>query len=174
MPGDYTLVLEARGPSGTRTVKHAVPLTLTPVAVPPAPAAASTLAATASGTVPATTLKPLSVAHGPTTTAVPGAVVIRDAASWVAFWMRLPTRKPPPDIDFARVTLLALVVDADAGASVQPIVERIERDGDAAVVHWRMAPAPGTVAGESAGAARPFAVVGVIGHDGPIRFEPVP
>ncbi len=173
-PGDYTLVLEARGPAGTRTVRHAVPVTVTSAAVPPAPTSGSTSPAATSGTVSATTLKPLSVAHGPTTSADPGVRVIRDEASWVAFWMHLPTRQPPPDIDFARVTLLALVVDAEATSPMHPVVDRIERDGDAAVVHWRTAPATSTGAPEPAGATRPFAVVGVIGHDGPIRFEPVP
>jgi hypothetical protein len=46
-------------------------------------------------------------------------------------------------------------------------VERIEPDGDAIVVHWGIAP----VQPSDTPNRRPFAVVGVLGHDGPVRFE---
>lgn len=172
--GEYVLVVEARD-GGSSAVRHAVPLTFhaseaapTTSADEPAPADATSRAAAA-----APPLRPLAVAHGPTTTHPQrGPQVIRDSASWNAFWLRLPTRQPPPDIDFERVTLIALVIDSDGSTPVQPVVERIEREGDAVVVYWHSAPSTQAGVSATSGAPpRPFTVVGIIGHDGPVRFH---
>jgi VWFA-related protein len=165
-PGEYALVIEARGPDAARRVRHAVPVTLRTTA--PSPATAVTSSA-------ATRVAPLPVAHGPSTLHRAGEpFVIRDEATWQAFWGRLPTTQRPPDIDFTRVTLLAFVVDAQPASPVQPLVERIDRDGHGLVVRWRTAPATTTPATDPGFPYRPFAVLGIIGHDGPVRFEAIP
>lgn len=176
--GDYLLVVEARDAQGPATVRHAVPVTLRPVtaaaaAPADAPVATGTTGASRTGSTPP--LRPLAVAHGPTSTHPrTGPQVIRDSATWTAFWLHLPTRQPPPDIDFERVTLLAFVIEGDAATPVQPAVERIEHDGDAVVVHWHAAPSTETGApATTAAPPRPFTVVGIIGHDGPVRFQAV-
>jgi hypothetical protein len=161
--GDYVLVVEARRSADEPPVRHAVPLTLQSAAVapmaPPGPPRPSTAARA---------YRPMSVVHGPSTSHAPvGAMVIRTEQAWRAFWSHLPTRQPPPDIDFPRVTLLAFVIEGSTGTPVRPSVERIEPDGDAIVVHWGIAP----VQPSDTPNRRPFAVVGVLGHDGPVRFE---
>jgi VWFA-related protein len=164
--GEYVLVVEARGADAATKVRHAVPVTLRSTA--PAPAAAVTSSA-------APRVAPLPVAHGPSTLHRAGEpFVIRDEATWQAFWGRLPTTQRPPDIDFTRVTLLAFVVDAEPASPVQPLVQRIDRDGDGLVVHWRTAPAPTAPSPDPGFPYRPFAVLGIIGHDGPVRFEAIP
>ena len=163
-PGDYTLLVEARDPAGARAVSRAVALTLRSAS---APAATSTPAASA-----APVLKP--VAHGPTTLhPAGGPLIIRDEQAWRAFWSRLPTGQPPLAIDFPRVTLLAFVVDAGAAAPVRPVVERTESEGDTLVVFWRTAPTTSAAVMPAGAPHRPFSVVGIIGHDGPIRFEEI-
>ncbi len=160
-PGDYVLVVEARGPDPAATVRHAVPVTIGP---PPEALSTSAPAAGASVT-------PLPVASGPSTRhPAAGGIVIRDEAAWHTFWEGLPTSQRPPDIDFARVTLFAVVVDAEPTAPVQPVVERVEREGDGLVVHWRLGKGPAAPAVDAGFPYRPFTVVGVIGHDGPVRF----
>ena len=160
-PGDYVLVVEARGPDPAAPVRHAVPVTIGP---PPEALSTSAPAAGASVT-------PLPVASGPSTRhPAAGGIVIRDEAAWHTFWEGLPTSQRPPDIDFARVTLFAVVVDAEPTAPVQPVVERVEREGDGLVVHWRLGKGPAAPAVDAGFPYRPFTVVGVIGHDGPVRF----
>ncbi len=163
-PGTYTLLVEARDPAGAGAVSRAVALKLRA-------ASASTAALTPA--VSATpVLKP--VAHGPTTSHPAGMpLIIRDGQAWTAFWSRLPTRQPPLAIDFPRVTLLAFVVDAGAAAPARPVVERTESEGDTLVVFWRTAPTTSAVAMPAGAPHRPFSVVAIIGHDGPIRFEEV-
>jgi VWFA-related protein len=164
-PGDYLLVVEARAESGAPSVRHAVPLTLrSPAIAPPPPVAA------AGEPITREVMRPLILAHGPGTTHAPvGAMVIRHEAAWKAFWLHLPTRQPVPDIDFARATLVAFVIDGGTGALVQPAVDRIEREREGVVVRWRI------VRAQPADAAnrRPFLVVGLLGHQGPVRFERV-
>lgn len=166
-PGSYTLVVDARrAEADANPVRHALALTLEAPAVPvhtadPAPTTAHA------------DLNPIRVAYGPETTHESvGPLVIRDEAAWTAFWLHLPTSQTPPPIDFARVTLLAFVIDGDSTAPVQPVVDRIQRMGDTAVVHWRTAAAPRDPASSTPG-TRPFVVVGIVGHDGPVRFEPL-
>ncbi len=166
-PGSYTLVVEARrAQADARPVRHAIPVTLEASAAPgntadPAPTTADA------------DLNPIRVAYGPETAHEPvGPLVIRDEAAWTAFWRHLPTSQTPPPIDFSRVTLLAFVVEGNGSSPVEPVVERIERAAGAAVVHWRTVASSGASSSKGT-AARAFLVVGVVGHDGPVRFEPV-
>jgi VWFA-related protein len=161
--GDYTLLVEARGAAGERPVTRAVPLRLRP---------ATALATPASPRAAAPVLKP--VAHGPSTShPASEPLIIRDEQAWTAFWSRLPTGQPPLAIDFPRVTLLAFVVDAGAAAPVRPVVERTESEGDTLVVFWRTAPTTSAMVMPAGAPHRPFSVVGIIGHAGPIRFEEI-
>jgi VWFA-related protein len=163
--GDYLLVVDARHSADEPPVRHAVPLTLHSAAAAPMAPAGPPGPSTA-----ARAYRPMSVVHGPRTSHAPvGAMVIRTEQGWRAFWSHLPTRQPPPDIDFPRVTLLAFVIEGNPATPVRPIVDRIEPEGDAIVVHWRAASAQPSDTPNS----RPFAVVGVLGHDGPVRFERV-
>jgi hypothetical protein len=84
----------------------------------------------------------------------------------------LRTQQSPPDIDFDRVTLLAVVLgDTPDTARQMPRVESTRYDGGTLVVSWRTEPASAVRGREP---RMPFVVVGVTGHDGSVRFERVP
>jgi hypothetical protein len=163
-PGAYTLVIDARATSGGRPVSHAIPLRLEA-------AAAGAVATEAATSVPVSrTITPLSVAHGPLTRhAQRGPQVIRTEREWKTFWLTLPTRQPAPDIDFSRVTLLAIVGD-DSGAV--PGITRVQTEPGGVVVQWMTTPAAAPNAG-TAEPPRPFVVVGLPGQQGRVRFERV-
>lgn len=166
--GAYTLVVEARDAKDSQVVRHAVMMTLH--APTPEPIESKVGAASAADV----SLRPLAVAHGPTTTyPETGPRVIRDEAAWEAFWRHLPTQQARPDIDFARVTLLVFVVDDRVASQGEPQVDRVEREGEVMVVHWRLAPRPPDERPGQADPRRPFLVVGIIGHDGPVRFSAI-
>jgi VWFA-related protein len=172
-PGAYTLVVEARHAAGVarhgagegdrRSRTHAIPVTLGP-ADPSAVAATATVA-------PARTLTPLAVAHGPYTRHdVRGPQVIRSEEAWTAFWRSLPTRQAAPDIDFSRVTLLAVVAEDDGPES--PRITRVTTEPGGLLVEWtttRLAESvtPGTP-------VRPFVVVGLTQAQGRVRFQKTP
>ncbi|MGI8672735.1 MAG: hypothetical protein ACR2LU_09025, partial [Luteitalea sp.] len=166
-PGPYTLLVEARGasPAG-RPVRHVVPVRLVPAA-----SAAATPAATSS-TAPRT-LTPVTVAHGPLTRhAHRGPLVIRTAEEWAAFWKQLPTRQAPPDIDFARVTLLAIVSDEEGTQPGDPRITQVQTEPGGVVVQWTITPRPPAGA-DVPNATRPFVVMGLPGLPGQVRFERV-
>ncbi len=111
--------------------------------------------------------------HGPFTRhAQPGPQVIRTEQDWKAFWLSLPTRQAAPDIDFARVTLVAIVSDGVGEQPGAPRVTRVQAEPGGVVVQWttsRVEPqSPAT-----AEPLRPFLVVGLIGQQGRVRFERV-
>lgn len=155
--GTYTLLLEADETSnrGARTVRHAIPIALATRAV-----------SRASRT--GTAVRHTVVAHGPSSRHdAPGAFVMRTEEEWRAFWSRLPTRQAPPDIDFARVTLLAVV--SDTGTATPAVSQVIEADG-VTLVHWSAAKLPA----EGDAGSRPFVVVGLVEHESArIVFERV-
>jgi VWFA-related protein len=172
-PGAYTVVVEARqasaparqsaGENGKRSRTHAIPITL-------AAADRSTAAPTPGAAAPRS-LTPLAVAHGPYTRhEVRGPQVIRSEQAWTAFWRTLPTRQAAPDIDFSRVTLLALVAEADVAHS--PQVTRVTSEPGGLLVEWTTTPLAGPV---PAGVpVRPFVVVGLTQAQGRVRFQRVP
>lgn len=153
-PGAYALVIEARSSRRGEMARHAVPLLLREGHAMPG----------------ATSVVPRPVAHGPTSLFTRGGThVIRTPDAWREFWQQLPTRLPAIDIDFDRVTLLAVVLDDDSGR-VPEVMDALT-EGDELVVRWRPTPAP--PAPSATAPRRPFVVVGVIGHPGSVRFERV-
>ena len=157
--GSYALVWEvAASGQPDDAVRHALPITLRAA---PTSSASATVAPT-----------PLAVAHGPVSSFdEAGTHVIRTAAEWRVFWDHLPTRQSPPDIDFDRVTLLAVVLDDTQHAGSQtPRVESTRHDAGTLVVSWSTTPASLVRRHEP---GKPFVVVGITGHDGPVRFERV-
>jgi len=172
-PGAYTVVVEARqavgragdgpgGQSGNRSRTHAIPVTLTP--------ASAGTAGTAS-VAPPRTLTPLTVAHGPYTRHdVRGPQVIRSEQAWTAFWRTLPTRQAAPDIDFSRVTLLALVAEDDVPQS--PRITRVTTEPGGLLVEWTTTPLAETVT--PGNPVRPFVVVGLTNAEGRVRFQRTP
>jgi hypothetical protein len=155
--GSYALVWEVGVAGQPGIVRHALPVTLR------TPSAASADAAPT----------PLTVAHGPVSSFdEAGTHVIRTASEWLAFWRHLPTQQSPPDIDFDRVTLLAVVLD-DASATERqtPRVASTRHDAGTLVVSWHTAPASEVRRQEP---GKPFIVVGITGHVGAVRFERVP
>ncbi len=161
-PGAYTLVLEARPSPGARPTSHAIPVTLEPAD----PAAVASAIAR-----PSRTLTPLTVASGPLAgTARPGPMAIRTEQEWTTFWRALPTRQAPPDIDFARVTLLAIVADDSMPAT--PRITRVHTEPGGIVVQWTTTPLVDAPDGPES--PRPFVVMGLTSADGHVRFERTP
>jgi hypothetical protein len=161
--GDYRLVVDVPGATTMPAGGHVLPVRLRP-------------AANGDVAVPTSTshvLEPLPVAHGPLTRhAHRGPLVIRTEEAWVAFWKALPTRQPPPDIDFTRATLLAIVSDDDGVAAAAPVVDSVRTEPAGILVRWRLGPvAVGVTA--PAEPLRPFVVVGLPGLHGQVRFERV-
>jgi VWFA-related protein len=156
--GTYALLVEATEGEETRVVRHAVPIEL--VGAPPA--------VTTAGVA----IVPHSVvARGPTSMHdTPGTFVIRTEQEWHTFWRQLPTRQAPPDIDFARVTLLAVVGEA---GTADPSVDTVTHADGTTVVRWRVTPAPEVQDASAAGRRPlPFVVVGLVEHQATdIRFE---
>jgi VWFA-related protein len=188
IPGEYMLVTEALAVERAEVVRHAIPVTLREAspdrvgadlttgagsASPPPDGTGTSLDAdgsrTARSAVP-TGVTTLPVAHGPTSLFDRGGThVIRTADAWQLFWKHLPTRQAAPDIDFDRVTVLAVVLGDEPGQV--PEVTGSRADGADLVVEWRATAADEPVA--SSRAARPFVVVGITDYDGPVRFERV-
>lgn len=154
--GAYLLVVEARA-GASDVARHVVPVRVE---------GASRAAAAATA---ARTLAPRSVAHGPLTRDTRrGGVVIRTADEWQAFWTHLPTRQAPPDIDFDRVVLLAVISDADGPAPATPRIDAIRTEPGGIVVEWTAVVAPPSLA--SPPPMRPFIVVGLTDVAGHVRF----
>ena len=96
--------------------------------------------------------------------------MIRSEQAWTAFWRTLPTRQAAPDIDFSRVTLLAVVAEEDVPES--PRITRVTTEPGGLLVEWTTTPivdavAPGTP-------VRPFVVVGLTQAQGRVRFQRTP
>ena len=113
------------------------------------------------------------VAYGPTSRHPRAStLVIRTGQEWGEFWKDLPTRQPLPVIDFADVTLLAIVLETDSKPIAEgPSVNRIEQSGDAAVIYWETKPLtlPPDVPKDTA--LRPFIVVRLSESIGDVRFQ---
>lgn len=157
--GSYALLVEATEGAAKRSVRHVVPIELAAHTYTPTLATAGTMSV------------PHLVARGPATMhAAPGTFVIRTEQEWRAFWGQLPTRQAPPDIDFARVTLLAVVSDP---GTLQPTVDAVTHADGTTVVRWSAASVADTREAQAAG-THPFVVVGLIEHQSEkIRFERV-
>ncbi|WP_239488878.1 VWA domain-containing protein [Luteitalea sp. TBR-22] len=186
--GGYTLVVEARQRAEGRPRAHAIPVRFevgalaAPVASRVVPTAGSTAmpatesSATAPPAAPSTTsapraLTPLSVASGPLTrSAHRGPLVIVTEEEWRGFWRTLPTRQAAPNIDFDRVTLLAVVSEDEAPAT--PRITRVTSEPGGFVVEWTSEPMAAPPA--SSEPPRPFVVVGLTDVAGSVRFVRVP
>lgn len=164
-PGAYTLVVDARREGrGSAATTHAIPVRLV--------AESSAAAATRASSAAPRELTPLAVAHGPSTRHERrGPQVIRTEEEWTAFWQSLPTRQAPPAIDFARVTLLAIV--AEDGPPATPRITRVRTEPDGLVVEWTAEPLPVAPAPAAADPVRPFVVMGLTQAQGRVRFEKV-
>jgi hypothetical protein len=162
--GDYRLVVDVPGATTIPAGGHVLPVRLRP-------------AASGDDAVPTSTshvLEPLSVAHGPLTRhAHRGPLVIRTEEAWVAFWKALPTRQRPPDIDFSRATLLAIVSDDDGVTAAAPVVDSVRTEPGGILVRWRLGPVAAGATAPGAERRRPFVVVGLPGLHGQVRFERV-
>ena len=97
-------------------------------------------------------------------------MVIRTDTEWASFWKTLPTRQAPPNIDFDRVTLLALV-SPDATPTT-PRVTRVTTEPGGIVVEWTTTPMTDLPPGGQP--PRPFVVVGLTEVAGSTRFVRVP
>ena len=160
-PGPYTLLVEARRAIGERVAAaHAIPVSLVVADAAAGPASAGV----------ARPLSPLPVASGPLArTTHRGPRVIRSEAEWTTFWRALPTRQAPPAIDFARVTLLAIVADEDTPGT--PHITRVHTEPGGIVVQWTTTPIAEAPA--SPEPLRPFVVMGLTSAEGRVRFERV-
>ncbi|MGV3515781.1 hypothetical protein, partial [Luteitalea sp.] len=78
-------------------------------------------------------------------------------------------RHPAPDIDFSRVTLVAIV--AEDGPPATPRVARVTTEPGGVVVEWTTEPMAGLPA---ANPVRPFVVLGLTQAEGRVRFARVP
>ena len=162
-PGTYTLLVEARRPDGTTGAAHAIPVHLEP-------ATDATARRESSPAPVGPNLTPLSVASGPLArTAHRGPLVIRTEEAWAAFWRTLPTRQTPPDIDFTRVTLLAIVADDPPG---MPRITAVRPEAGGILVQWTTSPIDGRT--EETEPLRPFVVMGLTSAEGRVRFERAP
>jgi hypothetical protein len=95
-----------------------------------------------------------------------GPQVIRNEESWAAFWATLPTRQAAPPIDFARVTLLAVVAERDE--PVTPRITRVTTEPGGLVVEWTAEPLAASLS--TARPVRPFVVMGLTSAEGRVRF----
>jgi hypothetical protein len=154
-------------------VRRAIPIVLRGFSAATTPdSAAASASAAAAGETGYRRVTHTTVAHGPTSWHPKAAtLVIRTEQQWAEFWKQLPTRQPPPAIDFARVTLLAIVLETGAGGpEQQPSVSRVEQAPDGAVVYWqstRMVRPPDVPVDTL---LRPFIVVGLTERVGVVRF----
>lgn len=158
-PGTYALVVEAREHAGGRVVRHAVPVD---IEAPPAPSMA----------IDESVVPHSVVARGRAARhRAPGTFVIRTEREWQAFWAQLPTSQAAPDIDFARVVLLAVVGEGD---SLEPSVDSVTHGDGTTVVRWSAGSRVGP-ADAAAPRGRPFVVVGLVEQaGGVVRFERTP
>lgn len=171
--GDYVLLTEAHAAAADTALRGAIPITLRSSSTS---AGADIAATSANAVAPGARNRVIPhtiVAHGPTSWhEKPVTLVIRTEQEWAAFWKHLPTRQSPPAIDFARVTLLAIVLETDSkDVAEQPSVSRIEQNPDAAVVHWESKTM--TRPSDAARPLRPFIVVGLTERVGHVRFQRV-
>ncbi|HTU99395.1 MAG TPA: VWA domain-containing protein, partial [Luteitalea sp.] len=160
--GNYRMVVDVPGETILPADGHVVPIRLdAPEATaPPLETAASI------------ELTPLSVAHGSLTRhAHRGPLVITTDEAWTDFWQSLPTRQPRPDIDFGRVTLLAIVSPDEGTGPAMPRITRVRTEPGGVVVHWTRGPAINDRVGTEL--PRPFVVVGLTSTQGRVRFEEV-
>jgi hypothetical protein len=171
--GEYVLITDAQVTGAEARLRRAIPITLrdSEIAAPRAPAGAPP-DAVALSTPPTRPIPHTVVAHGPTSWhSGPGTSVIRTEQEWAAFWKQLPTRRMPLPVDFARVTLLAIVLETDVRSAEKPVVTRIELEAGTTIVHWETAAA---VLGNDAATStplHPFIVVALTGEVREVRFE---
>jgi VWFA-related protein len=154
-PGNYSVVLEAEG-----TKKEKVAQALTITLVPAAPG----LSGSRNGT-------PVRVAYGRLLSGSgPETLVIREHAEWQRFWARLPGSTPLPDIDFARFTLVAVVLDAGSGETT-PVIDTAERVGATTILTWRSGPPSSPGRGDGHQHGRPFDVAAIPRSTEAIEFR---
>jgi hypothetical protein len=167
--GEYVLLTAVRARAAAAPVRRAIPIVLR------GSTAATSASAAAEGETGYRRVPHTIVAHGPTSWHPKAAtLVIRTEQEWAEFWKQLPTRQPPPAIDFARVTLLAIVLEGRAGGpEQQPSVSRVEQAPGGAVVYWHPTglARPPDVPVDTL--LRPFIVVGVTERVGVVRFQRV-
>ena len=91
---------------------------------------------------------------------------------WSEFWKQLPTRQPPPAVDFTERTLLAVVLQTDSTSIAErPSVNRVEQDGEAVVIYWETKPLTLPPDAPKDTPLRPFVVVGLTERVGQVRFQ---
>jgi VWFA-related protein len=166
--GDYVLLSEAHTTAPVKVVRGAIPITLRGAGGGEASTEASARREPVRRVIPHAV-----VAYGPASRH-PGAktLVIRTGQEWGEFWKQLPTRQPLPAVDFAQVTLVAVVVETDSKSIAErPSVNRVEQDGDAAVIYWETEPLTLPLDAPTGTPLRPFIVVGLTEHVGNVRFQ---
>ena len=171
--GDYVLLTEARATAADKVLRGAIPIALGGASTAGADTALTSAVPTAPADSRSRVIPHTVVAHGPTSWHQKAdTIVIRTERDWVGFWKYLPTRQPAPDVDFGRVTLVAIVIETDSKAGAeQPSVSRIERTPDATVVYWERTATTHPAGSAADSPLRPFIVVGITEPVGQIRFQ---
>ena len=170
--GDYVLLTEAHTTAPNKVVRGAIPIALRGSSVGTEFDNAG--ASTATAREPGRRVIPHAVlAYGPTSKHPrANTLVIRSEQEWGEFWKQLPTRQPPPAVDFAQVTLLAVVLETDSKSTAEgPSVNRIEQNDDAAVIYWETKPLTLPPDAPKDIPLRPFIVVGLTERVGNVRFQ---
>jgi hypothetical protein len=166
------LLTEAHTTAPNKVVRGAIPIALRGSSVGTEFENAG--ASTATAREPGRRVIPHAVlAYGPTSKH-PRAhtLVIRSEQEWGEFWKQLPTRQPAPAVDFAQVTLLAVVLETDSTpVAEQPSVNRIEQSGEAAIIYWETKPLTLPLDAPKDIPLRPFIVVGLTERVGNVRFQ---
>lgn len=99
----------------------------------------------------------------------PRTAVVRTAAEWSKIWTEHGAMEKPPEVDFARSTVIAVFAGTrpTAGHSVE--ITRIEKEAAGLVVTYvERAPGPDQMAAQVL--TSPFHIVRTEAHEGPVRF----
>ncbi len=145
-PGNYIALLEVVGTKKNERIAQTLTIRLAPAA----PALASlnrTLVRVAFGR--------LSSGSGTET------LVLREHEEWELFWRRLSGSTQLPDIDFARFTLVAVVMDPVDDGETTPVIDGVERTAGATIVTWRSNPRSSPGRPDERQRDRPFEVAAI-------------
>ena len=99
----------------------------------------------------------------------PRTAVVRTAAEWSKIWTEHGAMEKPPEVDFARSTVIAIFSGTrpTAGHSVE--ITGIEKEAAGLVVTYvERAPGPDQMVAQML--TSPFHIVRMESHEGPVRF----